>query len=71
MIAVISLVCAFFGHIELFFYHMFRKASPKKLCLKEFYSQVGGYGSQFHEHLKTEPGLHLPLLVSVGPDSSV
>ena len=50
---------------------MLRKASPNKLSLKVFYSQVGGYGSQFHEHLNTEPGLHLPLLVSVGPDSSI
>ena len=40
---------------------MLRKASPKKLSLKVFYSQVGGYGSQFHEYMKTEPGLHLPL----------
>ena len=50
---------------------MLRKASPKKLSLKVFYSQAGRYGSQFHEHLKTEQGLHLPLLVSVGPDSSI
>ena len=36
-----------------------------------FYSQAGGYGSQFHEHLLTEPGINLPLLVSVGRHGSV
>ena len=48
----------FFLVTFILFYHMLRKASPKKLSLKVFYSQAGGYGSQFHEHLKTEPGLH-------------